>query len=74
MSQICMTHKHADLIADLLSIGRDAKVTTERHFLPVGELMHDAAKAIEEMEERNQEQEKRITQLEELLTECFPIR
>jgi len=63
-----------ELVESLRSIHRDVKVTTEREFMPVGELMHDAADAIEKMEKANLQQEKKIAEFEYILSEIFPIK
>lgn len=69
-----MQNHHIKLVDALRLIDRDAKVTTEREFLPVGELMHEAAETIEKLEKKNQEKTKEIAELEALLREAFPIR
>jgi hypothetical protein len=69
-----MQSHYIKLVDALRLIDRDVKVTTEREFLPVGELMHEAARTIEEVEKANQEKAQKIAELEELLSEAFPIK
>lgn len=69
-----MQSHYIKLVDALRLIDRDVKVTTEREFLPVGELMHEAARTIEEIEKLSQAQAETIARLERLLEEAFPIR
>jgi len=69
-----MQSHYIKLVDALRLIDRDVKVTTEIEFLPIGELMHEAARTIEEIEKLSQAQAETIARLERLLEEAFPIR
>lgn len=67
--------KSADeLLLSLRSIHRDVTLGDEQGFIPLGDIVHEAADMIEMLTHANEAKEKKIADLDSLLREIFPIK